>query len=135
MIPLAAVSLLVGLLLWDVEVSALSDIPPSRDTAPSGELHRDAVYMGSMTFAGLALFGSIMLLRAFDINKYDSLKQKGGAMAVVVGTLVMVVLHVTFAFGYFEFPPSIVALFTVGLVVVIVVGAGLVAPNSKEQSK
>ena len=91
--------------------------------------------MGSMAFAGLALFGSTILIRAFAITKYDSWKQRGGAMAVVAGTLFVAILHVGLAFGYFQLQLPIIFWATAVPMAGVVAGAGLVAPNSKEQPK
>ena len=57
---------------------------------PADRLTRDAVYMGSMTFAGLALFSSTMLGR---IRRLDSTGRRVAAFLVLVGSFGLVAVH------------------------------------------
>lgn len=96
------------------------------------KLDRDAAYVGSMTFAGLALFGSTILLRALGVTKHDSWMQKLGALLVIGGTWALIIIHVNFAFGLEVLLPSVMIWITICLAGMIVIGGGVVYHYSKE---
>lgn len=60
------------------------------------ELSRDAVYMDSLTFAGLVVFGSTILMRASRITNQDRKRQNAGAVVAVCGTWILAGVHISY---------------------------------------
>lgn len=102
---------------------------------PEDSLSKDAVYVGSLTFIGLVLFGSAMLSRAFEITRKNTQKQSIGASLVISGTLFVAILYLKYAFEYPDtFQESTMIWMTILLFVAIIIGAGMLAPNPKNSS-
>lgn len=107
-------------------------IPVKIIEMPADSLTKDAVYVGSLTFVGLVMFGSTMLVRAFYINKLDTRKQNIGAGLVIGGTWFLAGTHIMFAFTY-NSPThdGLVPLLSVALAGTILMGGALVASKSR----
>ena len=112
------------------------DIPVVVKEMSEYVLSRDAVYMGSLTFAGLAVFGSSISVYAYSINRRYTWQQKGGALVFTGGTLTLALFHISFAFTYGSgvFGPWM-AIISVVLVGMIVAGAGWLFYTPKKQAE
>lgn len=99
---------------------------------PADTLRPDDVYVGSLTFAGLAMFGFAILGKALSVGRGDTKKQNLGSSLVIFGTLLIIVIHVLFAFQMMDAAMSDVALATLGAVFIIMAGAVLLAPKRKD---
>ena len=76
--------------------------PDSSDESVSDVLTRDAIYTGSMTLAGVTVFGSSALLmssRREKISKWD-------VLLVAVGTFLLAATHILFAISMCCFTPN-----------------------------
>lgn len=105
-LSLAVAVMFVGLLAWDVGMAALPDRLPTSESAdqsaiqvavtelPQDRLTRDAVYMGAMTFAGLALFSSTLLTR---VRRLDIKKRRNAAYLVCAGSFWLAIIHLGLA--------------------------------------
>lgn len=71
--------------------------PTDVDTGRPFDVSRDTIYQGSLTFAGLALFGSVFLHRVVPAQKSDKLYLKVCTFLVFEGTLGLALLHILFA--------------------------------------
>ena len=132
------IGLLVGLLLgihWCWSLAGYYDVMlVVEDATTSKVLTRDGVYVGSLTFAGLAIFGFTILGKALVIGRGDTRKQNLGSFLVISGTLFIIVLYVCFAFQLVLFSALLMGIATVVAVIVIMAGAVLLAPKRKGPS-
>lgn len=74
-------------------------IPVRITEMPSDKLSRDAVYVGSLTFAGLALFGSTLLAKA-TLSSTKTQKQKWGVALLYIASFTLIAVHIAFPFMY-----------------------------------
>ena len=103
LLHVAAAVGLAALVPWGEAVSLppvihveVQHVPPE-DTESEDELSRDAAYIGSMTFAGLGLFGSSLLARIFGINKSAPRPRRIAVFMVTTGSFGMVAIHLGLA--------------------------------------
>ena len=92
----------IGLLMYLVHIG-LSALPWHliEESDLSGEMvSSDVVYTGSLTFAGLVLFGSIMLTRIHTVTIQDPLGRYIGAIMIILGAYLLSLSHMVFAFLY-----------------------------------
>ncbi len=61
------------------------------------DVSHDTIYQGSLTFAGLVLFGSVFLHRVVPAQKSDKRYLKACTFVVFEGTLGLALLHILFA--------------------------------------
>lgn len=71
--------------------------PTDVDAGRPFDVSRNTIYQGSLTFAGLALFGSVFLHRVVPAQKSDKLYLKVCTFVVFEGTLGLALLHILFA--------------------------------------
>lgn len=64
---------------------------------PADRLTKDAVFMGTMTFAGLALFSSSLLTRVYGITKSSPREHRIAAFLILLGSFVLVTLQLSLA--------------------------------------
>lgn len=129
------IGLLVGLVLgihWCFGLDGYYDVMSVMgNEAALKALTWDGVFVGSLTFAGLAMFGFTILGKALALDS-DNKQQRIGSMLVIGGTLFIIILYVRFAFQSALFTTSMMADATMVLVIVIMAGAVLLAPKRKE---
>ncbi len=89
-------------------------------------LSRDAIYQGSATLAGLAVFGSSILIHTGDALKSPIRHRRGGAIMLVLGPYVLALMHIGFM-GYPNLIPlSIITLLSMLLIIITIAGYVLV---------
>lgn len=93
-IEIALVIIMAGLVLY---VGVLIGAPEISTVATDG-LSRDAAYTGSMTLAGLAMFGSVMGARIGNITTSTTFARRIATAMVVLGPLCLACLHMFFAY-------------------------------------
>ena len=71
-------------------------MPPTE----SSTLSPDAVYMGSATLAGLAIFGSSILIRINDVINSKIRRLQIGVIMLIIGPYTLAIVHVIFMFTY-----------------------------------
>lgn len=107
---LLAVAVLPGTVVWAespnsfyIDIEEVNVHPEREHTVevkePEDQLSKGDVYVGSLTFAGFALFGSTLLAK-IALQELKTKKQKWGAVVLYVATFSLVAVHVTFAFMY-----------------------------------
>ena len=57
----------------------------------------NSIYVGSLTFAGLVLFGSVFLQKVVPAQRQDSWYRKLATICLFEGTLLLAMIHVAFA--------------------------------------
>lgn len=131
------VGLLVGLIIgiqWCLSLVGYYTVPPVVENDGSDVLTQNGVYMGSLSLAGLVMFGSTILIRAFGVNKFDTWKQNAGSFMVIGSTLFLAIFHAHYAFWY---PNSFSTLWmyvgSVASFLVFMIGAAMVSMGGKKQ--
>ena len=76
-------------------VGKLKDVINAMQVEP---LRRDAVYVGSATLAGLAIFGSLIGIRTSDAIKSKIRRLRRGALMLIIGPYALALTHVIFMF-------------------------------------
>lgn len=104
----------VSLMLWDVSVLALPDLPPTPKPSdqstiqvevtklPPDELTPDAIFTGSLAFVGLALF-STLLSRIHNISESTPPRRRYAAYMVIGGAFGMVGIGLGIAASAYNF--------------------------------
>jgi hypothetical protein len=80
-----------------VPVGKLKDVIEAMQVGP---LSRDAVYVGSATLAGLAIFGSLIGIRTSDVIKSKIQRLRRGSLMLIIGPYTLALTHVIFMFTY-----------------------------------
>lgn len=63
-------------------------------------LSKDAVYTGSLAFAGLVLFGSAILAGTSKVSRKDPLQRRIGACLVAISAFALGLIHLSFPYMY-----------------------------------
>lgn len=78
-----------------VPVGKLKDVIEAIHVEP---LSQDAVYMGSATLAGLAIFGSLIGIRTSDAIKSKIRRLRRGSYMLIIGPYALALTHIIFMF-------------------------------------
>ena len=83
------------LVIFGVIMSSAGSL--SDPTVGEGALSRDAAYTGSLTLAGLAIFGSALVSRIGSNTKDSSLDRRTGIMLATLAPFALAAMHLLFA--------------------------------------
>lgn len=86
----------LGLALWFVQHSLITNVSGDEPDG-SGELDRNAAYLGSMTMAAAVMFGSAFLAHTDRVTKTTPRARRIGTAALMAGSFLMASTHLVFA--------------------------------------
>ena len=86
----------VGAIVFIVVVELMPDVSVEVSNS-TDNLSRDAAYTGSLTLAGLAVFGSALMSRVGSVTKHDTRDRRFGATMSTMAPLALAGTHMMFA--------------------------------------
>lgn len=90
---------MVGAIVLAFGVAMMSTDPSEEPTVGDGALSRDAAYQGSLTLAGMAIFGSALASRIKSSTERDPSDRHLGIILATLAPLALAGMHLMFA-GY-----------------------------------
>ena len=117
-----------------VSIGQIEGVMEVMEVMEGKPLSRDAVYVGSATLAGLAIFGSLIGIRISDVLRLGTRAAWGGAVMMIVGPYALAGTHIVFMFT-FRPTEDLLLIALISLVAVFITVAGYILMESNRHTR